>query len=88
MVAFDVVPPCVIVTPPPAAQAYEAMLRPQAAALPPPSRTAVLPAVIVGRLTAAMGACAACTALYAFTMPLPHSPEGGHEHWLEPSVAN
>src|ERR1700733_7379663 len=65
------------------------MVRPQAAALSVASSTAGLPEVIViGKTTAAIGACAACTAAYAFTMPLPHWPDAGQEHWSEPSAVS
>jgi hypothetical protein len=62
-----------MVTPPEAAHAYDAMVRPQDAALPLASSTAVLPAAVVaGTTTAAMGRSAASTACSAFTMPAPH----------------
>ena len=63
-------------------------MRPQEAALPLASSTAWLPAATVdGRVTAAIGRCAAVTALSALTMPAPHSPDAGQEHWSDPSVA-
>jgi hypothetical protein len=49
------------------------MLRPHDALLPLASNTALLPvATIAGNATAAIGLCAALTALNAFTMPAPH----------------
>src|SRR5579871_4145486 len=53
------------------------MVRPQAAALPLASKVGLL-----ALFTAAIGRKAAFTALKAFTMPVPHSPEDGQEHSL------
>src|SRR5450631_598583 len=71
-----------MVTPPVAAHAYEAIVRPQEAALPDASSTAVLPAAVdAGTTTAAIGRSAAFTACSAFTMPAPHSlPSVGQAH--------
>src|SRR5208283_1266610 len=88
IVTLAVVLPETIRTAPLADHKYEAMVRPQEAALPLASSTAFTPAAMAGSTTAAMGRCAACTALYAFTMPLPHWPEGGQEHWFEPSAVS
>ena len=56
-------------------------MRPQEAALPLASKVAPVPdASDEGVATAAIGCCAASTALKALTMPLPHSPEAGQEH--------
>src|SRR5450631_3146769 len=64
------------------------MVRPQDAAVPLASNTPLMPTPrVVGGNTAAIGLCAAFTALSAFTMPAPHWP-GTHEHsWLVGSVA-
>jgi hypothetical protein len=52
--------------------AWEARVRPQAAALPEPSRATVWPAeTLAGRSMAAIGRSAASTELAAFTMPEP-----------------
>ena len=68
-------------TPPVAVQAYETIDRPHAAALPLASKTAAVPAlIVVGSDTAAIGCCAACTALKALAMPVPHCPDAGQEH--------
>jgi hypothetical protein len=61
--------------PPLAPHAYEAIVRPQEAALALAFKE---PPEIA---TAAIGSCAACTALYALTMPAPHWPEERQEHW-------
>jgi hypothetical protein len=59
------------------------MVRLQAAALPLASNaTEPLAVNVAGKETAAMGRSAAFTALSAFTMPVPHSPEAGQEHSL------
>jgi hypothetical protein len=61
------------VAPAPTTHAYEAIVRPQDAALPLASRTAEAPvAVVAGTMTAAIGRSAALTAFSAFTMPAPH----------------
>src|ERR1700722_484212 len=58
------------------------MVRLQEAALPPASKTAMLPAFKpAGTATAAMGFCAAFTALSALIMPAPHWP-ATQEHSL------
>src|ERR1700722_4457801 len=65
------------------------MVKLQAAALPPASNTALLPAFsAAGTANAAIGLRAALTALRAFTMPVPHWPDAGHEHWSEPSAVS
>src|SRR5271170_95239 len=67
-------------TPPVATQVYVAIVRLQAAELPPASKTALLPALKpAGTITAAIGFRAAFTARSAFTMPAPHWP-GTQEH--------
>jgi hypothetical protein len=72
--------PDTIVTPPVAVQANETMVRLHAAALPLASKMTAAPEVMAGRDTAAIGCSADCTALKALAMPVPHWPDGGHEH--------
>ena len=63
IVAWAALFPETMATAPLAVQAYEATVRPQEAALPLASSTALLPAAMAGSTTAAIGACAACTAV-------------------------
>ena len=73
--------PETIVRPVLVVHAYDWIVRLQAAALPLALNTTGLFAVYeAGKETAAIGSSAALTAFKAFAMPLPHSPEGGHEH--------
>src|SRR5271167_2532149 len=63
--------------------AYEAIVAPQAATLPPASSVAFPVVKPAGIATATMGLCASCTAFKAFTIPAPHWPDAGQEHcWV------
>ena len=61
-------------------QAYEAIVAPQAAALPLASNIALPVVKPAGTATATMGLCACCTAFKAFTIPAPHWPDPRQEH--------
>ena len=79
--------PETMVRPPLAVHAYDWIVRVQAAALPLALNTTALFVVYeAGKATAAIGLSAALTALNAFTMPVPHSPEAGQEHSSVPAT--